>query len=56
MKVERERIDVPVARGRIVERDGRKIGVVELYGFTPGAHGALRREIKQAPGAAAPRA
>ena len=47
VKLERERIDVPVARGRTVERDGRKIGVVELYGFTPGAHGALRREIKK---------
>jgi len=47
VKLERERIDVPVARGRTVERDGRKIGVVELYGFTPGAHGALRREIRK---------
>ena len=47
VKLKRERIDVPVARGRTVERDGRKIGVVELYGFTPGAHGALRREIRK---------
>ena len=50
VKLKRERIDVPVARGRSVERDGRKIGVVELYGFTPGAHGALRREIKKVMG------
>jgi carboxyl-terminal processing protease len=45
VKVERERIDVPVAQGRVVERGGRKLGVVELLGFSSGAHGALRREI-----------
>ncbi len=50
VKLKRERIDVPVARGRTVERDGRKLGVVELYGFTPGAHGALRREIRKVMG------
>jgi carboxyl-terminal processing protease len=45
--VERERIDVPVTESRIVERDGRKIGVVQLLGFSAGAHGALRREIDE---------
>ena len=45
VKVKRERIDVPVAEGRVVERDGQTIGVVELLGFSSGAHGALRREI-----------
>jgi carboxyl-terminal processing protease len=45
LTVERERIDVPVTESRIVERDGHKIGVVELLGFSAGAHGALRREI-----------
>jgi carboxyl-terminal processing protease len=48
VKLERERIEAPVARGRVVERGGGRIGVVELYGFTPGAHGVLRREIQQA--------
>jgi carboxyl-terminal processing protease len=43
--VERERIDVPVTESRIVERDGEKVGVVELLGFSSGAHGALRGEI-----------
>ena len=47
VRLKRERIDVPVARGRTVQRDGRRVGVVELYGFTPGAHGALRREIRK---------
>jgi carboxyl-terminal processing protease len=45
--VERERIDVPVAESRIVENDGHEIGVVELLGFSAGAHGALRREIEK---------
>ena len=45
MTVERERIDVPVTESRIVRNDGHTIGVVELLGFSSGAHGALRREI-----------
>jgi carboxyl-terminal processing protease len=45
--VRRERIEVPVARGRIVQRGGRRLGVVELFNFTPGAHGILRREIDE---------
>jgi carboxyl-terminal processing protease len=48
VKLERERIEAPVARGRVVERGGERIAVVELYGFTPGAHGVLRRELQQA--------
>jgi carboxyl-terminal processing protease len=45
VRVERERIEVPVATGRIVERDGRKLGVVELLSFSSGAHGLVRREV-----------
>ena len=45
MTVERERIDVPVTESRIVRNDGHTIGVVELLGFSSGAHGALRRAI-----------
>jgi carboxyl-terminal processing protease len=47
VSVKRERISVPVASGRIVERDGKKLGVVELTGFSAGAHGLLRREIDE---------
>jgi carboxyl-terminal processing protease len=47
LKVERERIEVPVASGRIVERDGKKLGVVELVSFSSGAHGILRQEIEK---------
>jgi carboxyl-terminal processing protease len=43
--VERARIEVPVASGRIVERDGRRLGVVELLSFSSGAHGELRRQV-----------
>jgi carboxyl-terminal processing protease len=47
VRVKRERIDVPVAEGRVVTRDGREVGVIELLGFSSGAHGALRREIDE---------
>jgi carboxyl-terminal processing protease len=47
LKVKRERIEVPVARGRLVERDGHKIGVAELFAFSEGAHALLSREIKR---------
>jgi carboxyl-terminal processing protease len=43
--VERQRIDIPVVRGRIAERDGHKLGVVELGAFPAGAHGHLRRGV-----------
>ena len=45
LKVERERIHVPVATGRVVERDGDKLGIVKLAGFSSGAHAALRRQV-----------
>jgi carboxyl-terminal processing protease len=45
VRVERGRIEIPVARGRIVTRHGRKVGVVGLAGFSNGAHGLVRREV-----------
>jgi carboxyl-terminal processing protease len=48
LSVERERIEVPVAQTRIVERGGRKIAVIELLSFSSGAHGLLRQEIDRA--------
>jgi carboxyl-terminal processing protease len=45
VRVEREKIEVPVASSRVVERDGHRIGVVRLVGFTSGAHGVLRRQV-----------
>ena len=45
--VKRERIEVPVATGRIVERNGKKLGVVELLSFSSGAHGLVKREVDE---------
>jgi carboxyl-terminal processing protease len=47
VSVKRARIEVPVATARIVERDGKKLGLVELLSFSTGAHGILRREIDE---------
>jgi len=47
VKVKRERIEVPLTRARLTERDGHKIGVVELLAFSQGAHAALARDIKR---------
>jgi len=47
VKVKRAKIEVPVATGRIVERDGRKLGVVELATFSEGAHGLVQREVNE---------
>jgi carboxyl-terminal processing protease len=47
VKVERERIEVPVARGRLVERDGHRLGLVELFAFSDGAHALLSQQIKE---------
>jgi carboxyl-terminal processing protease len=47
VRVERERIEVPVATGRVVERGGHRIGVVGLLGFSSGAHGVLRRQVQK---------
>jgi carboxyl-terminal processing protease len=45
VRVERAKIDVPVARGRLRKQDGRTLGVVQLTTFSSGAHGELRREV-----------
>lgn len=50
VRVKRERIEVPVATGRVVERDGHKLGVVELLGFSQGAHALLSRQVKKVRG------
>jgi carboxyl-terminal processing protease len=45
VKLKRERIEIPVARGHMVERGGHKVGDVELLSFSSGAHGLLRQQI-----------
>jgi carboxyl-terminal processing protease len=47
VKVKRARIEVPLTRARLMERDGHKIGVVELVAFSEGAHTVLSRDIKR---------
>jgi carboxyl-terminal processing protease len=47
VRVERERIEVPVTQARLVTRNGRKVGVVRLSGFSAGAHGAVRRDVER---------
>ena len=47
VKLRRERIEIPITTGRIVERDGRKLGVVTLSTFSEGAHGRVRKEIDE---------
>jgi carboxyl-terminal processing protease len=47
VKVKRERIEVPLTRSRLVEKDGHKIGVVELMAFSDGAHQLVARDIKR---------
>jgi carboxyl-terminal processing protease len=45
VRVKRERIEIPVARGRMIERDGHKVGAVELLSFSSGAHGLVRQQV-----------
>jgi carboxyl-terminal processing protease len=45
VRVRRERIEIPVAEGRMVVRDGRRIGVVTLSSFSEGAHGFVRQQV-----------
>jgi carboxyl-terminal processing protease len=47
VSVMRRRIEVPVASGRVVKRDGKKLGVVRLLSFSSGAHGLLRQQIEK---------
>ncbi len=47
VKLKRARIEIPITTGRIVERDGRKLGIVTLSTFSEGAHGLVRTEIDE---------
>ncbi len=45
VSLERKRIVVPVAQGRVVKKGGKTYGVVKLQSFSSGAHGLLRQQI-----------
>jgi carboxyl-terminal processing protease len=44
--VERAKIDVPLAKGEMIERDGVKVAHVRLAAFSEGAHAAVRKELE----------
>ena len=46
LEVERAKIDVPIAKGEMQERDGVKIAHVRLAAFSEGAHAAVRKELE----------
>ncbi|MBI5310942.1 MAG: S41 family peptidase [Actinobacteria bacterium] len=46
-RLQRKQIEIPVALGKLYKRDGRKIGVVMLAGFTETAGVAVAREIEK---------
>jgi carboxyl-terminal processing protease len=46
VEVERAKIDVPLAKGEMVERGGVKIAHVRLAAFSEGAHAAVRKELE----------
>jgi carboxyl-terminal processing protease len=45
VSLERKRIVVPVAEGRVIKKGGKTYGVVKLQTFSSGAHGLLRQQI-----------
>ena len=45
--VERAAVRLPVTGGRIVRVGGHKVAYVPFFGFSRGAHGALREEIER---------
>jgi carboxyl-terminal processing protease len=47
VKLKRARIEIPITTGRIVERNGKKLGIVTLSTFSEGAHGLVRKEIDE---------
>lgn len=46
-KLQRKQIEIPVATGELARRDGRKIGVILLAGYTETAGAAVAREIEK---------
>lgn len=47
ISVERAKVSLPAAQGRIERVDGRKVAYVGFYSFDAGAHGELRAEIER---------
>jgi carboxyl-terminal processing protease len=45
LTIQREQVDIPAADGEMVERGGRKMAHVRLFGFSNGSHGEMRAQI-----------
>jgi carboxyl-terminal processing protease len=43
--LERAKVDIPAVDARMIDKDGKKIAYVQLFGFTGGAHGELREKL-----------
>jgi carboxyl-terminal processing protease len=47
VNIERAKVDILAVDAEMVERDGRKIAHIQLFGFTNGAHGEMREALKK---------
>lgn len=47
VRVKRDRVDVPVVESELERVGGERIGHVTLTGFTSGAHGEVRRAVRE---------
>jgi carboxyl-terminal processing protease len=43
--LERAKVDIPAVDAKMIERNGKKIAYVQLFGFTGGAHAELREKL-----------
>jgi carboxyl-terminal processing protease len=43
--IERAEVDIPAVSSDMITRNGKKVGHVQLFGFTNGAHGELRAAV-----------
>jgi carboxyl-terminal processing protease len=46
LRLKRERIEVPIAAGRMIRHQGKRIAYVRLAAFDAGAHGAVQKELQ----------
>jgi carboxyl-terminal processing protease len=47
VKVPRKAIDIPLVRSKVVDKDGKKLGVIRLFQFSRGAHTQVADAVKK---------
>ena len=47
LTLKRAKVDIPAVDAKMIERNGKKIAYVQLFGFTGGAHGELREKLEK---------